>query len=751
VHPNWSNFSPGRVAWPLDRPKSLRELGAEAVVPVVGDLGDGFQEILELFVVEPGEPSKRANDDLVSLGIDCKRRIRGREKGELEQPSIQSLVSRQGHGHDGRDEQENAVVFEYVHADRRRSFADLRVAAGIERFRGALGARAETREIRVHHRAGAGIRLAGGAVRVYGFGRHVVLLQRAASAPTSRKNPFYGYTQGSGGRQRARIASVLTAFALFACKRDTAGPGKGEDATERNEEDIAFRTAIAEGRAELPARPQLKAISRATEALATREGSGARATALYTAAGRLLERLWRLEGHAEDGREAIDLYDQASRGVHAAGACEAALAGAQLTGDVARDPTAAYAELHRAERRFAWAAEADAGAVSSCRRSLEDRLALLAAFRPDRAALDAIDDQLVGEGTLASAAPSDAAAPSGPPRITRVEGWSGPEAARVVVALDRPTPYRIGDDVPTGGADPRTFLDFDGVELGPIQNDLPSQGIVPRIGAEATTTGSRVWLQFDGHVWRRVFEMQEPYRVVIDVARRPPGIRGNGPRTLSRVVLDPGHGGSDRGARGPTGLAEKDVVLDIARRVAPVLAGQGIQVMLTREDDRFVSLEERTARANAFGADLFVSIHCNASEGRVRRGIESYVLDTSRDEVAARVAARENATTQPASAELASILGGLRMAEGSGRSRRLAELLLRASTTAVQSKYGDAVDGGVHAAGFYVLVGARMPAVLFEASYISNATDEQRLAGGEYRQLLADAIANALRAFREGR
>lgn len=584
-----------------------------------------------------------------------------------------------------------------------------------------------------------------------GFVVKVALLQRAAGARASPNNPFYVSTQGLEGRQRVRIAVLIGALTWSACRVHGPSSGREEEATKQHEIDPSLLTAIADGRTELPARAELRAISSATEAHAAREGSGARAVALYAVAARLLERLWRLEGHAQDASEAINLFDQASRDVRADGACEAALAGAQLTGDVARDPTAEYAQLYRAERRFASAAEADAGALQSCRRTLEDRLALLDAFRPDRAALDAIDDKLVGEGMMASRASFDGAAPSGPPRITRVEGWSGREAARVVVALDRPAPYRIGDEVPTGGANPRTFLDFDGVELGSARSDIPSQGIVPRIGAEATTTGSRVWLQFDGHVWRRVFEMQEPYRVVIDVARRPPGIRGDGPRTLSRVVLDPGHGGLDRGARGPTGLAEKDVVLDIARRVAPVLAAQGIEVMLTREDDHFVSLEERTARANAFGADLFVSIHCNASEGRVRRGVESYVLDTSRDEVAARVAERENATTQPASAELASILGGLRMAEGAGRSRRLAELLLRASTTAVQSKYGDAIDGGVHAAGFYVLVGARMPAVLFEASYISNPTDEQRLAGGEYRQLLADAIANALRAFREGR
>jgi N-acetylmuramoyl-L-alanine amidase len=198
-------------------------------------------------------------------------------------------------------------------------------------------------------------------------------------------------------------------------------------------------------------------------------------------------------------------------------------------------------------------------------------------------------------------------------------------------------------------------------------------------------------------------------------------------------------------------VREKDVTLDIAHRVAPVLAEKGVQVVLTRDDDRFVSLEERTARANAFGADLFVSIHCNASESRGRRGIETYVLDTTRDEIAARVAARENATTQAASAELASILGGMRMADEGARSTRFAQLLERAATTAVQTKYGDAVDGGVHTAGFYVLVGARMPSVLFETSYISNATEEQRLGTPEYRQLVADAIANAVQAYREGR
>jgi N-acetylmuramoyl-L-alanine amidase len=164
-----------------------------------------------------------------------------------------------------------------------------------------------------------------------------------------------------------------------------------------------------------------------------------------------------------------------------------------------------------------------------------------------------------------------------------------------------------------------------------------------------------------------------------------------------------------------------------------------------------VSLEERAARANQLGADLFVSIHCNAAEGHGRHGVETYVLDTTRDEIAQRVAARENATSTAATAELGSILASMRLADQATRSTRLAELLQKSAMASLKPTYADAFDGGVHYAGFYVLVGARMPAVLFETSYISNPTEEQRLASADYKERLADAIANAVRAYREGR
>ena len=454
------------------------------------------------------------------------------------------------------------------------------------------------------------------------------------------------------------------------------------------------------------------------------------------------------------------MYGAAASDPAAPGACEAALAGARLAGDSAHDASVAYAQLYRAQRRFAPVGADSTLATDArftCRGQVEAALSQLAAFRPPQRVLDAIEVGLAGEGTslraLGDPRPSnDATRTAGkPPQVVHVESWSGRDTARVVVVLDRPAPYRIGDEAQTGGASARTFLDLDGVDLGDAPRLTAGEGIVSRVQAESTSTGSRISLDVDGRAWRHVFAMHDPYRIVIDVAHHPPGTTARTRRSVARMVLDPGHGGKDTGAVGPDGLKEKDVTLDVARRAASILDGQGIQVVLTRDDDRFVSLEERTARANAFGADLFVSIHCNASEIKNRRGVEAYVLDTTRDEIAARVASRENATTQAATADLAAILGDLRLADQSRRSLRFARLLDRAASSALEGRYGDAVDGGVHTAGFYVLVGAEMPSVLFETSYISNVTEEQRLGRDDYRQVLADAITNAVKAYREGR
>ncbi|HEX7602560.1 MAG TPA: N-acetylmuramoyl-L-alanine amidase, partial [Polyangiaceae bacterium] len=267
-------------------------------------------------------------------------------------------------------------------------------------------------------------------------------------------------------------------------------------------------------------------------------------------------------------------------------------------------------------------------------------------------------------------------------------------------------------------------------------------------------------------LYRRIFYLPDPFRIVIDVSTRPP-MRAETPsatggREVRRVVIDAGHGGNDTGATGPTGLREKDVTLDIAHRIAPVLAHElKIESLLTRDADAYVPLDGRTARANAFHADLFVSIHCNASENGQARGVQTFHLDQVRDPegAATRLAARENAARgkagDPVDAagvdQVNAVLSSLNVADMVARSHHVAELVQRSALASLASRYPDTKDQGVKSAGFFVLVGADMPAVLFETSFISNPEDEVRLGTADYRQKMADAIVNAIRAYRDGK
>ena len=511
---------------------------------------------------------------------------------------------------------------------------------------------------------------------------------------------------------------------------------------------------MSEGKVPLPSRPEALVVAQTMEARAVKEGAGALAVDLHVVAAGIFERVWRLEGKEQDAKEAATAYEAASRDLHLPGACAAGLRAARLAGDAAHDAQTTYAELYRLDRRLAGpTAEADAGADpnAACAGEVRASMGLLSAFRPPSRVLAAIDDALAAAGAIAASADA-AAAPHGTAKVLRVEHWPGKDSARVVITLSEPAAFRAGDEAGAGGQAARTFVELDGVELGGAARGSDGNGIVRRVAVEPTSTGTRVSLDLDGgQAYRHVFHLLEPYRIVVDVARNPPGVSAASRRQVQRVVLDAGHGGNDAGATGPTGVHEKDVTLEIAKRAAKGLAAVGLEAILTRDDDRYVTLEERTARANQVAGDLFVSIHCNAAENHARHGIETYVLDTTKDDIAGRVAARENATTEAASAELGSILASMRLADQATRSTRLAELLQKSALASLKGSYPDATDGGVHPAGFYVLVGARMPAVLFETSYISNPTEEQRLNSDDYKDRLVDAIVNAVRAYKEGR
>ena len=556
-----------------------------------------------------------------------------------------------------------------------------------------------------------------------------------------------------GKASKGRTAALLSLL-LFTAQCAQCHDGSGTaDASDEAARTLEQARDMAQGKEPLPTRPEALVLAQTMEARAAKEGAGAAAVELHVIAAGIFERVWRLEGKEQDAKEAATAYEAAARDLRLPGACAAGLRAARLAGDAAHDAQTTYAELYRLDRRLAGpGAEADAGADpnAACTGEVRASMAVLSAFRPAPRVLAAIDDVLAAQGAIAASA--DAAAPHGTAKVLRVEHWPGKDSARVVITLSEPATFRAGDEAGAGGRGARTFVELDGVDLGGAARASDGNGIVLHVAVEPTSTGTRVSLDLDGgQAYRHVFHLLEPYRIVVDVARHPPGMSASSRRQVQRVVLDPGHGGNDAGATGPTGVHEKDVTLDIAKRAAKGLAAVGLEAILTRDDDRYVTLEERTARANQVAGDLFVSIHCNAAENRTRHGIETYVLDTTKDDIAGRVAARENATTLAAGAELGSILASMRLADQATRSTRLAELLQKSALASLKGSYPDALDGGVHPAGFYVLVGARMPAVLFETSYISNPTEEGRLNSEDYKDRLVDAIVNAVRAYKEGR
>jgi N-acetylmuramoyl-L-alanine amidase len=210
---------------------------------------------------------------------------------------------------------------------------------------------------------------------------------------------------------------------------------------------------------------------------------------------------------------------------------------------------------------------------------------------------------------------------------------------------------------------------------------------------------------------------------------------------IARIVIDPGHGGHDTGTIGPTGLREKDVVLDVGLRLKKLLERKvGCDVVMTRSDDTFIPLEERTAIANEKAADLFVSIHANASRDRSARGIETYYLNFTSNPDALEVAARENATSQESVHQLQDLIKKIATTEKIEESEEFARQLQKEVCQRTARWSGNQRDRGVKKAPFVVLIGANMPSVLAEISFLTNPRDEKSLRRSDYRQKIAEAL-----------
>jgi len=292
-----------------------------------------------------------------------------------------------------------------------------------------------------------------------------------------------------------------------------------------------------------------------------------------------------------------------------------------------------------------------------------------------------------------------------------------------------------------------------GLRISGPQARQIDDGLVKEIRLEPGDGEARLSVKLDSAAGQvKDFSLQDPFRVVLDI-HRPKAPAVEGPRStmppLQIVVLDAGHGGHDPGAIGPSGLSEKEVVLDVTRRVARMVEESrlGVKVALTRSTDVFVPLRDRTNFANKQRADLFVSIHANAHPRAVSEGVETYFLSSeATDNEARQTAAIENGVVQlesPGSRQrtdvLKSILWDLAQSEFQQESSLLAETVQDSMTRSLRL-----VNRGVKQAGFYVLGGAAMPAVLVEIGFLTNPKEEKKLATAEYRESVARAILAGL-------
>ena len=388
--------------------------------------------------------------------------------------------------------------------------------------------------------------------------------------------------------------------------------------------------------------------------------------------------------------------------------------------------------------------------------------------------------------------------------VTQIRHWATASYTRVVIELDRPVEYRRARI-----ANPeRIFFDLYGARLSSKVRDRTLGGdesLVRRIRVGQNQGGiARIVLEVGSVREYSAFVLPNPFRLVVDInggpsvrpsvkqaakaeprtsskkagtkkstkkgpakktevatATPPPPLprparpTSSGKRSLiralglkiGRIVIDPGHGGHDTGTIGPTGLMEKEVVMDLARRLATLLEERlGSEVVYTREKDTFVSLEKRTAIANQKQADLFVSLHANSSRNRAIRGIETYYLNFTSSANALEVAARENAVSKKSIHELQDLVKKITMKEKLEESREFAAQMQRALVKSMARRNG-LRNRGVKKAPFIVLIGAQMPSVLAEISFLSNRTDERLLRKPAYRQKMAEALYRGIQRY----
>ncbi len=348
-------------------------------------------------------------------------------------------------------------------------------------------------------------------------------------------------------------------------------------------------------------------------------------------------------------------------------------------------------------------------------------------------------------------------------RVSGIRFWTSDAYTRVAIDLSGEARYaaKALPADPAQGLPPRIFIDVEGAD---VREDILRSPVEVRNGLLRVVRAGRyrkgvvrVVIDLERESGYSAYDLSDPSRIIVDIlgkAARPEAPAAPAPgapaaRVGIRVMIDPGHGGKDPGASGPTGLREKDVVLAIGRLVREKLARLGgFEPMMTRDSDAFIPLEERPLMANRAGARIFVSLHINASRNRRSEGIATYVLSRgASDPEALELAARENGVSVRRLSAVKHIIDDLTTNPRKNESLNLAKTVNDALVRNVSHRHGRVHDLGLKQAPFFVLVGTQMTAVLVESSFISNRRDEGRLRDPAYLDTIADGVVEAIRYY----
>lgn len=368
--------------------------------------------------------------------------------------------------------------------------------------------------------------------------------------------------------------------------------------------------------------------------------------------------------------------------------------------------------------------------------------------------------------------------------VKNIRYWSTPTYTRVVIDLDGQVEYTFNlleKDMDLNKPR-RLYLDLENTFVGsgiettiPIKDGLLQMARAAQYNKEIV----RVVLDIDNIKDYKIFRLHDPFRIVVDVsgkeeakaeekktaAKTETRTVGKGIKkpespddtiTLARqlglsvktIVIDPGHGGKDPGCYINNAIQEKDIVLKLAKKLKGIIEERlGCDVFLTRNEDIFLPLDERTAFANVKKADVFISLHVNSHKQADIFGLETYFLNMATDERAIMLAAKENATSEKNISDLQSILNSLMLNTKISESSKLAYNVQDGIMGGIKNSYKANKSLGVKQAPFYVLIGAEMPAILIETGFISNSTERKRLQSDKYHEILAYGVVDGIESY----